>query len=86
MLNTITRDGATWIQTAPGAEHYSARWDNGHLLLHANRKCCHLKHPVVVSPKIVQTLWDKDAATSTTANENDVEWCENCATKKVTSA
>ena len=83
MLNTITRDGATWIQTAPGAEHYSARWDNGHLLLHAKRECCNLKHPVVLSSKIVQTLWDKDVAASTTANENDVEWCENCATKRV---
>jgi hypothetical protein len=83
MLNTITRDGATWIQTAPGAEHYSARWDNGHLFLHANRDCCHLKHPVVVSPKIVQTLWDKDVASGTTSDENDVQWCENCATKRV---
>ena len=83
MLNTITRDGAIWIQRAPGAEHYSARWDNGHLLLHANRKCCQLKHPVVVSPKIVQTLWEKDAAASDTANDNDVEWCENCATQRV---
>ena len=83
MLNTITRDGAVWIQRAPGAEHYSARWDNGHLLLHANRECCHLKHPVIVSPKIVRTLWEKDAATSTTADGNDVEWCEKCATRRV---
>lgn len=83
MLNTITRDGATWIQTAPGAEHYSARWDNGHLLLHARRECCNLKHPVVLSPRIVKTLWDRDVAASSTANENDVEWCEICATKRV---
>jgi len=83
MLSTMTRDGATWIQMAPGAAHYSARWDNGHLLLHANRKCCHLKHPVVVSPKFVQTLWDKEAAIGTTASENDVLWCEDCATRRV---
>ena len=83
MLNTITRDGAVWIQRAPGAEHYSARWDDGHLLLHANRECCHLKHPVVVSPKIVRTLWEKDATAGGTANANDVEWCETCATSRV---
>ena len=83
MLDTITRDGATWIQTAPGTEHYSARWDNGHLFLHADRKCCHVRNPVVVSPKIVQTLWDKDAAASATAADNDVEWCEVCATRRV---
>ena len=83
MLTTITRDGAVWIQRAPGSEHYSARWDDGHLLLHANRECCHLKHPVVVSPKIVQTLWEKDATTGGEANENDVEWCEKCATERV---
>ncbi len=83
MLNTITRDGAVWIQRAPGAEHYSARWDNGHLLLHARRECCHLKHPVVVSPKIVQTLWEKDATTGGATNENDVEWCETCAMERV---
>ena len=83
MLNTITHDGTTWMQSAPGAEHYSARWDNGHLVLHANRKCCHVKHPVVVSPKIVQTLWDKDAASSTREIENDVQWCESCATKQL---
>ena len=81
MLNTITRDGAVWVQAAPGAQHYSPRWDNGHLFLHANRKCCHLKHPVVVSPQIVQTLWDKDATAGGTIN--DVEWCEKCATKRV---
>ena len=82
MLNTITRDGAVWIQRAPGAEHYSARWDNGHLLLHVNRTCCHVKHPVVVSPKIVRTLWEKDATTGP-ADENDVEWCETCARERV---
>ena len=83
MINTITRDGAMWIQRSPGEEHYSARWDSGHLFLHANRKCCHLKHPVVVSPKIVQTLWDKDAAEGATTGDNDVQWCENCAAKRV---
>ena len=83
MLNTITRDGATWVQRAPGEQHYSARWDNGHLLLHANRECSQLNDPLVVSGKIVQTLWDKDAGASTRANENDVEWCEKCATRKV---
>ena len=83
MLNTITRDGAMWIQRSPGGEHYSARWDNGHLFLHANRKCCHVKHPVVVSPKIVQTLWEKDAAEGGPTEDNDVEWCEECATKRV---
>lgn len=83
MLNTITRDGATWVQQAPGAQHYSARWDNGHLLLHADRECSRLDDPVVVSPKIVQTLWEKDAAASTTAAQNDVEWCEKCATRRV---
>ena len=81
MLDTITRDGTTWIQTAPGSEHYSSRWDNGHLFLHADRTCCHVRNPVVVSPKIVQTLWEKDAAAGTTAN--DVEWCEVCAMKRV---
>ena len=58
----------------------------GHVCVSAaNRKCCHLKHPVVVSPKIVHTLWDRDAAAGTTANENDVQWCENCATKPLES-
>lgn len=84
MLSTITRDGATWVLRAPGEEHYSAQWDNGHLLLHAKRECSQLNDPVVaLSPKIVQTLWEKDAATSTTADGNDVEWCEKCATRKV---
>ncbi len=83
MLNTITRDGATWVQSSPGQEHYSARWESGHLLLHANRECSQLKDPVVVSPKIVQTLWEKDVAASSTADENDVAWCEKCATRRV---
>lgn len=82
MLNTITRDGATWIQRAPDHEHYSARWDNGHLFLHADRKCCHLKNPVVVSPRIVRTLWEKDAEAGGTS-ANDVEWCAECATERV---
>jgi hypothetical protein len=81
MLTAISRDGVAWVQRAPGAEHYSARWDNGHLLLHANRNCCHLKDPVVVSPKIVQTLWEKDVSAGTTTADNDVMWCENCATR-----
>lgn len=83
MLSAISRDGVAWVQTSPGAEHYSARWDNGHLLLHANRNCCHVEDPVVVSPKIVKTLWDKDVAASATADENGVEWCEVCATRRV---
>ena len=71
MLNTITRDGAVWVQTAPGAQRYSPRWDNGHLFLHANRKCCHLKHPVVVSPRSCKpsgTRTPLRAAPSTTSN------------------
>jgi hypothetical protein len=38
---------------------------------------------VVVSPKIVQTLWEKDATTGGATNENDVEWCETCAMERV---
>jgi len=35
-----------------------------------------------VSPKIVQTLWDKDAAGDAT-NDDDVVWCEDWATTQV---
>ena len=81
-INTITRDGAMWALTSPGQEHYTARWEGGHMVLHSRRDCSRLDDPVIVSPKIVRTLWEKDAA-STTAGENDVQWCEKCATKKV---
>ena len=83
MLETITRDGATWMLTSPKAEHYSERWDNGHLFLHVNRMCCHIRQPVVVSPKIVRTLWEKDVAAGGTTGEHDVEWCTECAVQQV---
>lgn len=86
MLSTITRDGMTWALREPDAAHYSARWDSGHLLLHADKECSRLDDPVTVSPRIVRTLWEKDVASSTTASENDVEWCEKCATRKVDQA
>ncbi len=82
--NFIIHDGVPWALKAPGAEHYSGERRNGHLFLHANRECSGLNDPkVTLSPKIVQTLWEKDVASSTTAGENDVQWCEECATTKV---
>ena len=87
MMNTMTREGVLWGLTAPGHVHYSTRRAGGHLFLHARKECSLLADPVVeVSPRIVQTLWEKDVATSSSKGENDVEWCEECATKKVDPA
>jgi hypothetical protein len=85
-MDIITRDGVTWELRAPRETHYAPRRQDGHLFLHANRRCHHLdtEDPVPVSPKIVGTLWEKEAA-SRTANENDVAWCEECASKQVDS-
>ena len=85
-MSTITRDGATWELRSPGEHHYSARREGGHLFLHARKECSRLDDPVVVSPKIVRTLWEKDAASGTSADENDVQWCEKCATRRVDEA
>ena len=86
-MNTITREGVLWGLTAPGQVHYSTRRESGHLFLHADKECSQLTDPeVAVSPKIVETLWDKDVATSAAQGDNDVEWCEKCATEKVDSA
>ncbi|MFQ6172708.1 hypothetical protein ACK8HX_13950 [Oryzobacter sp. R7] len=85
-LNTVTRDGVTWELRSPGAEHYSTERRGGHLFLHSRRDCCAVEDPVVVSPRIVQTLWEKDAAGSAEDGGNDVEWCETCAVRKVDAA
>ena len=86
-MNTITREGVLLGLAAPGQVHYSTRHQGGHLFLHADKECSQLTDPIVpVSPKIVQTLWEKDVATDTAHGENDVEWCEKCATVKVDSA
>lgn len=37
---------------------------------------------MVVSPKILRILWEKDAETGG-ATSNDVQWCEECATQRV---
>jgi len=83
-LNTITRDGVTWELRAPGEAHYSTSREGGHLFLHAKRECSGMTDPATkLSWKIVETLWRKDAEASSTVNENDVSWCETCATRKV---
>lgn len=79
-LTTITRDGATWMLRSPGEEHYSTERRSGHLFLHARRDCCVMENPVIVSPAIVRTLWEKEAASP---GGNDVEWCETCAVGEV---
>ncbi len=84
-MNTITRDGATWELRAPGNVHYSTHREDGLVFLHANPRCTHLASAdaVPLSPKIVGTLWEKDAETSASTNDNDVQWCEDCATRRV---
>ncbi len=84
-MNTITRDGATWELRAPREVHYSTRREDGHVFLHANPKCTHLAtaDAVVLSPKIVKTLWEKDVEAGSSADDNDVQWCESCATRRV---
>lgn len=80
-LNTITRDGVTWEQRAPGEIHYATRRDSGHLVLHARRDCSRGSGFWDIPAKVVETLWRKDADDSTTAGQNGVEWCETCAVR-----
>ena len=84
-MNTITRDGATWELRAPGHVHYTTHREDGLVFLHANPSCPHLVRAdaVAISPKVVNTLWEKDAETSTGTTDNDVDWCQHCATGKV---
>ena len=85
--SSISLDGVMWELRTPNQVHYSTRREGGRLFLHANRECSRLTEPTVeLSPKIVKTLWEKDAVDSTTKDENDVQWCEDCATQKVSQA
>lgn len=82
-MSTISRSNGLWELKAPGEPHYSTSREGGHLLLHARRDCSRMTDPAtMLSWKIVNTLWEKDVAASTTEDENDVQWCENCATAR----
>ncbi|MFW5472289.1 hypothetical protein ACOCJ5_03175 [Knoellia sp. CPCC 206450] len=86
-MSAIIRHGVPWERRAPGVDHYSIPSpEDGGLTLHANNKCSHVNaHGIRLSSRIVDTLWEKDVTTSTAssvAGENDVMWCENCASKR----
>lgn len=82
---TSQRNGVMWERkpTAVGAVHFTANWPNGYMCLHANPRCGNLKYAARVSPKIVDTLWDKDVVSGAANGENDVDWCMKCAVKRV---
>ncbi|MDY7091053.1 MAG: hypothetical protein SYR96_38970, partial [Actinomycetota bacterium] len=74
-----------WEQREPAQVHYAAHRANGHLLLHANEECSHVKvNAISLDPKIVDTLWERDASGPRhEQDENAVMWCENCACRRV---
>ena len=83
-IGTITRSGVAWGLQAPGEMHYSTSREGGHLFLHANAECSRMTGPATkLSWKIVETLWKKDVESSSTEDENDVQWCQECATREV---